>query len=108
MKSVLLQLKEDATRSGLELLNSIDPSPVSLWASRLLDLTPCLPDAFGDARWTDFAGMGLILAGLAVALLGRGANLRSVCPLMVAEWHSLGFLGQVAGKCSMCMSPVRP
>lgn len=24
-------------------------------------------------RWTDFAGMGLILAGLAVALLGRGA-----------------------------------
>ena len=22
-------------------------------------------------RWTDFAGMGLILAGLAVALLGR-------------------------------------
>jgi uncharacterized protein (DUF486 family) len=24
-------------------------------------------------RWTDYAGMGLILAGLAVALLGRGA-----------------------------------
>ena len=23
-------------------------------------------------RWTDFAGMGLIMAGLAVALLGRG------------------------------------
>lgn len=26
----------------------------------------------GDPRWTDFAGMGLIMAGLAVALLGRG------------------------------------
>lgn len=24
-------------------------------------------------RWTDFAGMGLIMAGLAAALLGRGA-----------------------------------
>ena len=24
-------------------------------------------------RWTDFAGVGLILAGLAVTLLGRGA-----------------------------------
>ena len=25
-------------------------------------------------RWTDFAGMGLIMAGLAVALLGRGTT----------------------------------